>query len=132
MGDRANVCVKDQYNKVFLYTHSYGSELPLMVKEALAKKARWNDMPYLTRIIFCRMVRGKEDYETGFGIASTLQDNSHPIVVVNAETQVIGFAKESSVESVDPSWIGTNYWSCTFREFIEMSDAEILEKYMEQ
>jgi hypothetical protein len=99
MGDRANVYVHhgDQPG-VYLYTHWAGSELPDMVHAALTRKQRWNDEPYLTRIIFCTMVQGCESEETGFGISASIGDGRDRIIDVDTETQqvtVFGGAPQS-------------------------------------
>lgn len=91
MGDRGNVAVMqypydDQDKVVYLYTHWGGTELPVVLAEALdsaAGRGRWNDPAYLARIIFCRMVRGDEAGETGYGISLTPPDNEHEILYVN-------------------------------------------------
>jgi hypothetical protein len=70
MGDRRNVIINDSAGAgVALYSHWGGTELPEVVKRALAKRWRWDDSAYLARIIFCEMVKGSEAEETGFGIA---------------------------------------------------------------
>ena len=72
MGDRANVCCKIAGDKsgVYLYTHLRGSELPVIVKNALIRgKNRWGDDSYLNRIIFSDMIKHDIDGETGFGIS---------------------------------------------------------------
>jgi hypothetical protein len=90
MGDRANIIVtEDCKTGVVLYTHWRGSELPEILKTALDKKWRWTDTSYLTRIIFCEMVKGDEASETGFGISTQLGDNGHPYLVVDTERQVV-------------------------------------------
>lgn len=96
MGDRANVYIRnDSSSGVYLYTHWSGSELAATVQSALVRgKSRWTDTPYLTRIIFCEMVKGAEMDLTGFGIAAQLCDNSHPIIVVDCDKQAIGLAPE--------------------------------------
>ena len=91
MGDRANVVVLDEGsdNAVFLYTHWSGTVLPSLLKRALDRKQRWDDGAYLTRIIFCEMVKGYESDETGFGISAHICDNEHPLLVVDVGRQVV-------------------------------------------
>lgn len=89
MGDRGNIIVKDANSEVYLYTHWTGSDLPDVLRAALKRgKSRWNDGPYLARIIFCEMVKGEEMDETGFGISSTLGDGGTNITV-NVDGQKI-------------------------------------------
>lgn len=77
MGDRANVVVVQHGGKkgartggVFLYTHWGGSELGRTLRDALARAGgkgraategnRWDDEPYLVRIIFSEMLFGRD------------------------------------------------------------------------
>lgn len=89
MGARANIRVRQQYREngagefVYLYSHWGGEELAVELKRALARKQRWDDGPYLTRIIFCEMVKGKESSETGFGISTSECDNNYNIITVD-------------------------------------------------
>jgi hypothetical protein len=91
MGDRANVCVKGWGNEgdVFLYTHWTGTELPQIVQTALARRERWDDNSYLTRIIFCEMVKGDEDGSTGYGISATVGDGDDRVLVVDPNTETL-------------------------------------------
>lgn len=93
MGDRANVYVHEG-NKpgVYLYTHWEGSELPQTVVRALQRgRGRWDDVQYLTRIIFGEMV-GQDVYgTTGYGISAEVGDGDDRIVDVDTATQQIRF-----------------------------------------
>lgn len=86
MGDRANVYVTDGANPgVFLYSHWGGTKFQRHAVEILAQptvRVRWGDAPYLTRILFGRLV---DDHEgtTGYGISTRMPDNEHPVLVVN-------------------------------------------------
>lgn len=91
MGDRANVVVREGKEEVWLYTHWGGTDLPADVRAALAKQWRWNDAPYLARIIFDEMTRGNAGEETGFGIWSGPCDNEHDIIVVDVSKQEVQF-----------------------------------------
>lgn len=95
MGDRGNIQVKDnaEDNGVFFYSHWSGTELPDIVSAALKRgKSRWGDTPYLRRVIFCELVKGDIDGETGYGIDTSECDPNHPLIVVNdgAQTVTIG------------------------------------------
>ena len=96
MGDRGNVKVVDSFDggAVFLYSHWGGTELPKVVQTVLSRKARWDDAPYLARMIFCEMVKGQEADETGFGISTGICDNEHPIVVVDCKAQEVRYEEE--------------------------------------
>ena len=124
MGDRGNVYILDDLKEdtpgVYLYSHWGGYELPQMVARALVRadadrQNRWDDAPYLTRIIFCEMVKGYEEETTGFGISARRCDNEYPIVVVQpGNNPQIGLAPEGQenggIESCTETW--------SFAEFI--------------
>ncbi len=99
MGDRGNIVVKSGNQQVWFYTHWSGSNIAQVVKTALAKKWRWDDSLYLARIIFCELVKGAEDHETGFGISCRISDNEHDIIVVDTDAQKVGFIKEIALEN---------------------------------
>jgi len=127
MGDRANVvmlynCPPDMEVKpVFFYTHWHGGSLPFIVQRALSRRGRWNDSPYLARIIFSEMVKGQEAGETGFGIAPYVQDNEHWLVVVDCEKGIVGFANPKEPTEPTISW--------SFDEYVGLSETEIGDIY---
>jgi hypothetical protein len=110
MGDRGNIFVTanedtlEAETGIYLYTHWGGSRLKETLKRALSRHQRWDDEAYLTRIIFCEMVKGHESAETGFGISLEIQDNDNEIVSVLTELQMVK--------------IGGSSWS--FKNFIEL------------
>ena len=87
MGDRGNIFMKEDMDDsgVYLYTHWRGSELPKLLQTALQKKARWNDGPYLARIIFDVMTEGYHGEEAGFGISCFLEDGDDKIIIVDVD-----------------------------------------------
>jgi hypothetical protein len=89
MGDRGQVNVKRGGQQVFLYTHWSGSDLPDTLRRALARRQRWDDAPYLARIIFSEMVKGQEAEETGFGIWAISQDTFARVLVVDVDAQTV-------------------------------------------
>lgn len=94
MGDRGNVALYygEQEFPIYLYTHWGGSDLREEVAEALnspAARGRWNDPPYLARIIFSYMIRDDLGGAHGFGIAPYRPDQEHPDVVVSLEAQTV-------------------------------------------
>ena len=93
MGDRANVYVHHgERPGVYLYTHWAGSELPAIVVSALRRGVgRWNDVQYLTRIIFCEMIKDDVEGKTGYGISAEVGDGDDRIVDVDTSTQQIRF-----------------------------------------
>lgn len=95
MGDRGNIAVQDGGKRVYLYGHWSGSDMPETLRTALVRgEGRWNDPPYLARIIFCELVKGSEMDETGFGISTTIGDNEHPIIVVDCDKQMVTLEAE--------------------------------------
>ncbi len=99
MGDRGNIIVKDGGSKVYLYTHWSGSQLPEILKEALIKgEDRWDDGPYLARIIFQEMLDG-DTGTTGFGISSEYGDGGTDIEVDVRQATVDGVKFEKYIDS---------------------------------
>jgi len=96
MGDRANIVIKQNSggegkdSRIYLYTHYSGYQLPEVLKSALIRgKDRWNDEPYLARIIFCEMASGDMNGLTGLGISTYETDGGYALLVVDAETQTV-------------------------------------------
>jgi len=90
MGDRANVVVKERDEQVCLYTHWNGSELPSVLQSAMQRGAdRVDDFQYLTRIIFCEMVKGREMQKTGFGITQNVGDGKERIITVDVDAKTV-------------------------------------------
>jgi hypothetical protein len=91
MGDRGNIKVIQEENStpIYLYTHWNGSSILETVQKALQKHWRWNDSPYLTRIIFDVLTETKHGNEIGFGISTFICDNEHLIVVVDVPKQKV-------------------------------------------
>lgn len=87
MGDRAQVLIKD--TGVYLYTHWNAHKLQETVKKALAKMWRWDDPTYLTRIIFCEMVKGYEMEELGFGIGTKMQGDIRLLITVDSNQRTV-------------------------------------------
>jgi hypothetical protein len=98
---------------IYFYSHWNGSDLPFVVQRALARKHRWDDGPYLARIIFCELVKGDESSETGFGISTGICDNSHPVVTVDPGDQTVSF--------------NGNSWS--FESYIVLDERQIEQAY---
>jgi hypothetical protein len=87
MGDRGQVYVKD--SGVYLYTHWSATELVDVVKRAIAKRWRWNDDEYLTRIIFEEMTKGERDTETGYGIGTGKHSDVWRFITVDCSKQLV-------------------------------------------
>lgn len=124
MGDRGNIVVRSsQSNRddVWFYTHWSGSEVKEIAARALGKRWRWDDASYLARIVFDELTAGSVGEETGFGISSSIGDNEHPIVVIDADKQRVFTVPQKELsdgripDNYEPSGPET-YW--TFDEFI--------------
>lgn len=89
MGDRVTLAVQADGERVYLYSHWTGYDMPETLRVALARKQRWDDPAYLTRIIFNTMTLGDEKGETGFGISTRVQDYDHPLLVVDCDKQEV-------------------------------------------
>lgn len=111
MGSRGNIVILQETRKddkprqqVVFYSHWTGHKLLEVVKKALARELRWNDLPYLTRMIFCEMLKDagtNEDAltgETGFGISTDICDENYPPVIVDTEQQTV-YQRGGSVQS---------------------------------
>jgi hypothetical protein len=90
MGDRANVYVHEgDQPGVYLYTHWSGTELPGVVQKALASEGgrrRWDDGPYLARIVFEAMIDGSRGGESGYGIATFAPDGTDRVISLDVLT----------------------------------------------
>jgi len=87
MGCRATIAVETAPRKyVFLYTHWRGEKAPELVQKALRRNQRWDDAPYLTRILFCELCNDYEG-ETGFGISADPVCPDYPCIVIRPATQ---------------------------------------------
>lgn len=130
MGDRANVFVRETRKEdvlgVYLYTHWAGDALAQTVHDSLAKKWRWDDGPYLTRIIFDQMTEKDHGGESGYGISATIGDNGHKIIVVDPDQQRIGFCKEGTEKTpnLELQW--------TFEEYLALPAEELGREYLER
>ena len=121
MGDRGNVVVVErdhrsgaETGRVYLYAHWGGWGLPERLQRALARCQRWSDGSYLARIIFCEMVRGAEDGETGFGISASLGDHDYPLLVVDPAGQTVSLEEEPEQHAGQRSTLGPGPHAWTF------------------
>ena len=78
----------------------------------LKRNQRWDDEPYLTRIIFSEMIKDNIEDETGYGISTYICDNSYPILVVDTEKQEVSIQHESRTVS--------------FKNFCELNEEQLL------
>ena len=90
MGDRANIKIEAEGEApIFLYTHWNGYCLPETLQTALARKQRWDDSQYLTRIIFSEMIKADVLDEHGYGISTIVHDGDDRIITVNCVDQTV-------------------------------------------
>ena len=124
MGDRANIRVLQGHRKgsVYLYTHWGGTGLARTLQTALKRKQRWVDEAYLARIIFCEMIKGAEDGETGFGIATSPPDNGHQILTVDCEEQRVRIGPQDKAP----------IHNIPFATFVKMTLEEVDAMYLEK
>lgn len=123
MGDRANIVIKqnpgrDQPpSRIFFYTHWSGSELPVILQDALKRgQPRWTDESYLARIIFSEMIKDAVDDVTGYGISAYITDNSYALLVVDAETETVALEDANSGKQIGAS--------VSFTEFVALGLAD--------
>ena len=88
MGARSNIVIQESNgNRIYLYGHWMGEDSINVVAEVLSQRERWNDEPYLARMLFEKMIQGNVDSSTGFGISTYMCDNEYPIIVLEPSTQ---------------------------------------------
>lgn len=128
MGDRGNLAVLQEGGKdqVWLYTHWCGASLPGLLQDGLtAGRARWEDEPYLTKMLFGFIVEPSEwQQETGFGVSCRLQDHEWPVLVVDIANQRVFTIEVGDLESFK---VPLNYnpkpsESWTFEEYVELKN----------
>lgn len=109
MGDRANIVVKSNAGKdrVCLYTHWQGYKLPDVLRAALVRgESRLFDYQYLTRIIFCEMIKDDVEGITGFGISQHLGDGTDQVITVDIDAQTVQVNKRAPIPI--PAFINSN------------------------
>ena len=91
MGMRRNIALDYGANtKVFLYTHWGAEHLEDTLRAALIRgRDRWDDPPYLARIIFSEMIQDEVLEETGYGIAPYVMDDEFPTIEVDLENRTV-------------------------------------------
>ncbi len=121
MGDRANLVVETRPDeRLFLYTHWRGCELPGILQKALQRHQRWNDPAYLARILFCSMLDDPGGV-TGFGIDTGMDDNNHDLLVVIPDKQTVELHELDGNCSVTGDW-KSPVAGWLFEEFCELED----------
>jgi len=131
MGDRGNIRVIQTKNvekngkwttkpgaSIWLYTHRTGSDVAQVAHRALAKRWRWNDDTYLTRIVYDELAKGNYGTETSFGIGTELGDNEHVIVELDVAKQEVRFVDHLATK---PKILET----FTFEKFAGMTELAV-------
>lgn len=122
MGDRANVLIRPM--GVWLYCHSWGEEIPYLVRDALRSwRDRWNDPGQLASIVFCAMVdryRHFHDYPIHFSIESSRVVPDHPDLVLDVDTQSASFEEHE----IQPRGV---LWRDSFAAYAALHDDELRE-----
>lgn len=89
MGDRANVKIVEGGRELYFYVHWTGWQLPELVAIGLRRgEERWDDPPYLNRIIFGAILDG-DDGTTGYGISTYVGDGARQTLVVDHDRQCV-------------------------------------------
>jgi hypothetical protein len=91
--------------KVYLYTHWGAEDLEDVLREALGRgRSRWDDPPYLARIIFSEMIRDDLFETTGYGIAPyAIDKREFPTIEVDFEKRTVdGVPFEEIVADYQP------------------------------
>jgi hypothetical protein len=120
MGDRANIIIREGDEQLFLYGHWSGGHYVAAAQAALAKHWRWDDVAYLTRIVYDEFVKGHEGEETSFGIWVTRPDNEHPYCVIDVAKQRVYFEAEPGSTYTTPNPRAREGW--TFAEFVALAE----------
>ena len=126
MGCRGQVRIKDSYgNSVFLYTHWGACELKEDVALALARRKRWTDSEYLTRIIFDQM-KGNDLGHLSFGIGTTEHGDIEQLITIDCENKQISWWKIHTWEEDQDEEEDSEGWECcSFEEYVEQHQAFI-------
>ena len=80
---------KSDERPVVLYTHWGAKRMLNDLVTALEKKERWNDAAYLSRMIFCEMVRDNLHSTTGFGIMTDNALDTEEEIIVDIDRQEV-------------------------------------------
>lgn len=110
MGDRVNVSIKGAFgnkiSRVCFYIHSMPNNFLNALKNALAKKDRWNDPSYLGGIIYDHI---RSVYGSYIGISSILGDKSdNSVIYIDTDSQMVSFKgkKDRSGKWSFDEWVG--------------------------
>ena len=78
---------------IYIYSHWDGDEgdSPLMkkVRNAIARRQRWDDASYLGRIIFSEIIKDDIGGERGYGLSTEQTDPNYADIVIDMERQTV-------------------------------------------
>lgn len=138
MGDRGNIFLIDNTLRannedrplgVFIYAHWNGSDLARLVRDALAKRWRWDDSQYLARIIYDTCVGDAFGKELSWGLSThSVGDAEHPFVCVDLDNQEVYFADSdyynpAKLDTPIPKPLPGKRWS--FKDYVALSDKDL-------
>lgn len=127
MGDRSNIVIQESKgNRIYLYGHWMGNGAIDVVADVLLQRERWNDEPYLTRMLFAKMTEvSPKNSSTGYGISTYLCDTAYPLIVLEPATQTAVLEEYN--------WEDSTFNPITPRvSFEELLEATIWHKNFEQ
>ena len=103
MSNRANLVITDGDESVNFYTHWGHDKLPAQVRAALTRgRERWDDFPYLARIIFCEMVKHDVLGKLGYGISQHPEDPDPDFLIsVNTDSQTVTIGDNPPISFAD-------------------------------
>ena len=92
MGMRRNIALDyGEERKIYLYTHWGAERLEDVLRDALIRgRSRWDDPPYLARIIFSEMIQDDVLDILGYGIAPYECDPEYPTIEVDFGKRTVG------------------------------------------
>ena len=85
-----NAAAPTEYERpVVLYTHWGAKRMLGNLITTLKKKERWNDPPYLSRMIFCEMMGDYTHATTGYGILTDNVPDTEEELLVDIDRQEV-------------------------------------------
>jgi len=110
MSDTGTIVIREPGDsEIYLYAHSSGDTLPEVLAAALDRgRDRWNDPPYLTRIIFSEMIKDDVLGTFGYAISPYFIDSDRAVLAVSPT--------QATIQVEGGNGQGRTSWS--FEEFI--------------
>lgn len=100
MGDRGQIEFIMEEGSLYFYTHWRASELPDLVRAALARsRERWDQPDYLTRIIVSEVMVDEIRELTGYGFALSPYVDAWRTVVINLGDNEVAVHDDDDVDS---------------------------------